>query len=133
MRVACVALIPLIAAGCGLKEMLPEPPAQTASDRTRDFPGDVGSGVTYMGRAMASYPVLPVQVFGAAYDLDLVIVSRHPEWNMHEYARLKTPQGEVWIAKDARESTMSQSIVADLPDIDAWMPEIPLQIGRAHV
>src|SRR6187455_2893470 len=110
MRVACVSLIPLIFAGCGLKQMLPEPPAQSAADRTRDFPGDVGSGVTYTGGALASYAVLPVQVFGAAYDLDLVIVSRHPEWNMHEYARIETPRGAVWIAKDARESTMSQSI-----------------------
>lgn len=133
MRVSCVALVASIVAGCGLKQMLPEPPAQTASDRTRDFPADAPSGVTYTGRPLTSYPVLPVQVFGAAYDLDLVIVSRHPEWNMHEYARLETPQGAVWIAKDARQSTMSQSIVADLPDIDAWMPEIPLPRKRGSV
>ncbi len=116
----------LLTAGCGLKKMMPEGPALDPEERARQFPGDTSSGVTYTGAPEVSFPVLPVVVFGATYDVDLVIVSRHPTWNMHEYARITTPNGPLWVAKDARESTMSQSLVADVPDLAAWMPEIPL-------
>jgi len=65
--------------------------------------------------------------FGAAFDLDLVLVSKHPNWDMHEFARLSTPQGPLWVALESRAGTLDQFITADLPDIDAWMPEIPME------
>lgn len=117
-------VLSLLLPACGLKEMLPQGPAVDAVERAAF--AESPSGAAYSGESLTAFPVLPVIVWGAAYDLDLVLVSRHPEWNMHEYARLNTPRGPVWLAKDARESTMAQSIVADIPDIDGWYPELPI-------
>lgn len=121
-------------AACGLKKLLPEGPAISETERTRDFGVTVGSGVDYTGQATSlDFPVMPLQAFGATYDIDLVLVSQHPEWNMHEYAMLRTVDGPVWMAKDARESTMLQTIIADLPDIEDWLPEVPLDRRAAPV
>jgi hypothetical protein len=125
-RLVLAVLLSLLAPACGLKAMLPVGPVLTSWERTQAFPGDTPSGVAYTGAPKVPFPVLPVQVFGATYDVDLVLESTDPEWNMHEYAMLRTPDGPLWLAKDAREATKSQSIVADVPDIDRWMPEIPL-------
>ena len=73
-----------------------------------------------------AFPVPPLLVWGAAYDVDLVLFSRHPDWNMHEYARMETPEGPVWVAKDAKEPELEQTLVADIADIEHWMPEIPI-------
>ena len=51
--------------------------------------------VTYTGPARVGPPVVPLQVFGVYYDIDVVLVSRHPSWDMHEYARLNTGDGMV--------------------------------------
>lgn len=126
-RLVFAVFLSLFVSACGLEKMLPEGPVLTSWQRTRAFPGDAPSGVTYTSGPKAGFPVLPVQIFGATYDVDLVLVSTHPDWNMHEYAMLRTPDGPLWLAKDAREATKSQSIVADLPDLDRWMPEIPLK------
>lgn len=95
-------------------------------ERSAGWMGPTPSGASYTGPAVGDHPVLPLQVFGITYDLDLVLRSKHPTWDMHEYAMLRTPDGPVWMAKDARAATMTQSIVADLPDIQAWLPEVPL-------
>ena len=121
----------MLLTACGLKSLLPEGPALSAAARAALTEGP--SGATYTGPARTSVPVLPVVVWGAAYDLDLVLVSAHPTWNMHEYARLQTPDGPLWIAKDARESTMSQSIVTGLPDVHAWLPELPIETRSSPV
>jgi hypothetical protein len=81
----------------------------------------------YDGPPVVPFPVVPLQVWGLAYDLDLVVVSKHPSWDMHELARLTTPDGPLWLAKDARAGSLEQSIVADLPDIEAWLPEVPVR------
>jgi len=78
-------------------------------------------------------PVRPVQVFGVAYERDLMLVSDHPSWNMHEYARILTPEGPVWMMKDAREHTLEQSIVADRSDLGARLPEVPVIRKRSAV
>jgi len=117
----------VLVAGCGIREKLPESPVLTGWERSRGWAREEPSGAVYTAGPEVAFPVLPIQVWGAAYDLDLVIVSRHPDWNMHEYARLRTPQGPVWLAKDTREGTMEQTIVADIDDIESWMPEIPVR------
>lgn len=108
-----------------ITRMLPQGPALDAAARAAFV--EAPSGAAYSGEPLTPFPVLPVVVFGAKYDLDLVIISQHPEWNMHEYARIITPDGPVWFAKDARESTMMQSYIADLPGITSYMPEGPIQ------
>ncbi len=117
-------LIPGLSAACSVPRMLPRGPAVSAQERSA-MPMSP-SGAEYTGEPLAPFPVLPLLVWGAAYDLDLVIVSRHPEWDMHEYARLATPDGPLWLAKDARSSTMAQSIVADIDDLRSWWPELPV-------
>ncbi|MBW1879432.1 MAG: hypothetical protein JRJ84_13800 [Deltaproteobacteria bacterium] len=117
----------VLLAGCGIREMLPQSPVLTGWERSRGWASEEPSTATYTGEPVVTFPVLPVQVWGAAYDLDLVIVTRHPDWNMHEYAMLRTPRGPVWLAKDAREGTMEQTIVADIDDIQSWIPEIPVR------
>ncbi len=118
-------MLALFLTACGLKSLLPEGPVLDAGARAAFVVRP--SGAAYRGPAQVDFPVLPVIVWGAAYDLDLVLVSEHPEWNMHEYARLQTPDGPLWLAKDARESTMAQSVVADLPDVQDVLPELPIE------
>ncbi len=85
-------------------------------------------------RGAAEGPLLlPLQVFGVTYDLDVVLVSRQPHFNMHEYARLRTPTGPVWLCKDARESDLTQTIVADWELLHDVLPEVPLERSRRRV
>ncbi len=119
------AVIAALLSGCGVKKYLPgrpvlRPPERAAFDAPRP------AEVTYVSDPAVDFPVLPVQVWGVAYDLDLVLVSDHPRYDMHEYARVQTPDGPVWLAKDALSATRLQSIVADLPDLDQWVPELPI-------
>ncbi len=113
----------------GLGHFVPYGPVLTPAERTA-FSVDAPSGVTYTSRRAVPCPVLPVVVFGVPYDLDLVLVSTHPEWDMHEYARLSTPDGPVWLCKDARSETLEQSIVADIDGIEHWLPEVPVPRKR---
>lgn len=116
-------------AGCGVAALLPEGPVLDAGARAATFGAPRGSGAAYgvtPADVRAGPPIPPVLVWGAAYDLDLVVVDHHPDWDMHEIARLDTPEGPVWLAKDARASTLEQTVVVDLADVDAWMPELPV-------
>ena len=113
-------------AGCGLKRMLPQEAVIDDNERSAIWGTARPSGATYTSPSQFSVPVSPIIGWGVAYDLDLVIVSRHPDWDMHEYAMVKTPNGPVWLAKDARADTLDQSIVADIEQIDTWLPEIPV-------
>lgn len=119
-----LSMIPGLSAACSIQRMLPQGPAVPAHERSAMV--EAPAEVTYTSDAQAPFPILPILVWGAAYDLDLVIVSRHPEWDMHEYARIATPDGPLWLAKDARSSTMAQSIVADIDDLRSWWPELPV-------
>lgn len=75
---------------------------------------------------MVQFPILPLQVWAATYELDLILVSQNPDWNMHEYAKLETPDGDLWVMKDAEEGSLDQYIVTDLANVDAWLPELPV-------
>ena len=109
--------------GCGLKSLLPTGPVANSEDQAAFFPASPAP-VTYTGEPRVTFPVLPLQPFGLQYAVDVVFVSTHPDWDMHEYARLDLPQRSVWIAKDSDRSG-KQTIVSDVENLSGWMPEIP--------
>jgi hypothetical protein len=122
----------LFASACSMMRMLPKGPVIGEHERENVF-GDEPrpSEARYTSEPTTELPVLPLLPFGVTYDLDIVIVSKHPKWDMHEYARLQTPDGPIWIAKDARASDGDQLLVADLEDLANWLPEIPLTRKKA--
>ena len=119
-------MLGLLLSACGVKKYLPSGPALSAADRA-SFDGPRAAGVDYTGPAKVDHPVLPVQVWGVGYDIDIVLESTHERFDMHEYARVQTPAGPVWLCKDALAETKLQSIVADLPDLKNWVPELPIE------
>ncbi len=130
MRWYSVGLMAVMLSACGGK-FKASGPVITGWERTQAFAADsISTAATsgaYTGQAVVSAPVLPFMAYGAAFDLDLVLVSKHPNWDMHEFGRLSTPQGPLWVALESRAGTLDQFITADLPNIDAWMPELPLE------
>lgn len=117
--------------GCALRDVLPGPAvvtgaARMAFDAGRSPTTTEGYPLVYTSGPAVPYPVLPVAVWGLRYDLDVVLVSTHPDWVMHEYARIDLPDGFVWLAKDAGMDR-EQTITAELPDIEAWVPEVPVR------
>lgn len=118
-------LLQFVTACKSLKRMLPEGPALTATERQTVL-SQKSHKVDYKGAPLVGFPVLPLQVWAATYELDLILVSKNPDWNMHEYAKLETPEGDLWVMKDAEEGSLDQYIVADLPNIAAWLPELPV-------
>ena len=115
-------LVPLLA-GCSLKTVLPGTAVMNAHEVTQ-HEAIKPSGVAYTGEPRTPFPIFALQPFGLQYAVDVVIVSDHSDWSMHEYARLDTPQGSFWIAKDSDPSGR-QTIVADIPNLTSWLPEIP--------
>lgn len=86
--------------------------------------------VTYTGDPLVPLPIVPFQVFGVRYAVDIVLVTQHPDWDMHEYARLDLPDGPVWVAKDADQAGV-QTITSSLPALDSWLPEVPVRRVQA--
>ncbi len=114
--------------------MLPGPPvatgaARAAYDRSEAPRTADGGAVAYVTGPNVPWPVLPVQVWGLRYALDVVLVSDHPDWVMHEYARVDVPGRSVWLAKDAGVDR-EQTITADLDDLASWVPEVPVRRRR---
>ena len=126
-------LLSVLAFGCGIKRYLPGK-AVLDADQALAWRAAPPAAVPYRGPPRVGMPVLPLQVFGLSYDHDLVLVSDHPSWDMHEYARVDLPDGPLWLAKDARPTGV-QGIVADVPDIERWAPEaaVPRQRGEVAV
>ena len=109
--------------GCGLKEVLPGKPVLN-NQQLSGFSNPTQSAAEYTDEPRVPFPVIPMTAFGLQYSADVVLVSQHPDWDMHEFARLDMPSGPIWIAKDSRHSG-EQTIVADVPGLNTWMPEIP--------
>jgi len=106
-------------AACGLKGVLPSGPVTQPLAREE-------RSVAYLGPPLVPFPVLPFQVFGLRYAIDLVVVTNNPRWEMHEYARIDLgDRAPLWVAQDTDRSGV-QTIVADLPDIESWVPEVPV-------
>ena len=104
--------------------MLPSGPVLTNAE-TAVFDNVVASGVNYLDEPKVDYPVLPFQIFGLYYDLDLVLVTQDTGWDMHEYARIQTPDGPIWMAKDSKPDGV-QTIVSDVEDLLALVAEVPV-------
>ncbi|MFZ5481321.1 MAG: hypothetical protein ACOZNI_31465 [Myxococcota bacterium] len=121
-----------LSACAAVHQLLPEGPVLTPWERLRAFDGRA-SGAAYAGEPAVAFPVLPVVAWGVSYDLDLVVVDRDPWWDMHEYARIATPDGPRWLAKDARMGTLEQLLVSDLPDAETFLPELPVRRKRGAV
>ncbi len=114
--------------GCGLKNILPGPPV-VVGDARAAYDTFEPSGAAYTAPAPDRPLVLPLQVWGLRYSLDVVLETTHPDWIMHEYARIDTvvdgQPKSLWIAKDA-DTSFVQTITSDVPDIKSWLPEIPV-------
>lgn len=82
--------------------------------------------VEYSGAPLVDFPVWSVQAWALTYDLDIIMVSQHPDWNMHEYAKIQTPEGSLWIMKDAVEGSLDQLITVDVDNVESWLPELPV-------
>lgn len=113
--------------GCELTRMLPKGPVVDEQTRAAVWDDHQPSGVDYTDAPQVDHPVLPFLVFGLTYDLDVVLVSDHPDWEMHEYVRLQTPSGPVWLAKDTRRTNGNQILVGDADLLHDRLPEIPLR------
>lgn len=72
------------------------------------------------------FPNIPFLIWAADYDLDIVLVSNHPQWNMHELARIQSPSGPIWIMKDADQENLRQRIICEKENLEHWLPEIPV-------
>ena len=117
--------------GCGFADLLPTTAVLTAEERAW-FDVEERSEARYTAPPRVDYPVLPLQVWGLRYALDVVIRTTSDEWDMHEYALIQTPQGPLWLMKDA-DASRRQHITADAPNLAAWVPEVPAPRTRAPV
>jgi hypothetical protein len=109
----------------GLSELLPGDPVLEPWERAAfDLPHP--SGAVYQGPPRVDHPVLPVQIWGLRYALDVVLRTTSDQWDMHELARIDLPDRSLWVAKDANTDRV-QTIVADIPFIQSWVPEVPVE------
>jgi hypothetical protein len=132
MRSIAVVLLPLLVSGCGGKYK-PKGPVLSGWERSSTFEEHKKSQARYSAGPVTAAPVLPLLAFGAAFDVDIVLRSNHENWDMHEYARIDTPSGPLWMAMESRAGSGDQYIVADLVDIDLFMPEIPVERKSAEM
>ena len=70
-------------------------------------------------------PVIPFQLFGVRYEEDIVIETTHPDWSMHEFARVRIDEKDVWIAKDSDQKGV-QTVTSDLSNLCEWVAEAPV-------
>jgi hypothetical protein len=130
--VAAVTIAALISgsflAGCGGKYK-PKEAVIGSWQRTMEYPPFVRSqSLQYLGSApRTAAPLVPFMAFGAAWDLDLVAMTKSDQVDMVELGRITTPYGPMWVAIESDPRNGEQSLVTKAPgDIDTWMPELPL-------
>ena len=112
---------------CGLKKMLPKK-AVLSETKRKELLDKKFHPVNYTGEAKVNFPIIPFPVFGITYDQDIVIVTQHPEWNMHEYAKILLPEDkEMWLMKDSREGSLDQYLSINDAGLLDMVPEIPLE------
>ncbi len=132
-KIISLILLTLLLEACSISRMLPKGPVISSEKRKEIENRKKISPANYLTEAKVTYPILPFLAFGVAYDIDLVIVSNHPEWNMHEFACIKSPKGNLWLAKDAREGSLDQYITTNISDPYRLLPELPLKIKTSPV
>jgi hypothetical protein len=117
--------------GCG-KNVMPTKAVLTPYEHARDFSVVQYSGAKYTsGNHYTDAPVLPFMGFGADFDLDIVVGLKDDRWDMIEVAKVRRPNDDgsarpMWIVLESRAGSKEQSIVANVDDINTWMPELPL-------
>jgi hypothetical protein len=126
-----VIILWLLACSASLRRVLPAGPVLSPVEAAT-FDAVLLPEVDYTGPPRLGAPLPPLQLFGVYYSVDVVIVSDHPDWDMHEYARLDTPQGPVWMAKDS-DNDYVQTISAELDDLDSWAAEVPVPRQQSPV
>lgn len=119
------ALLLLLLSACALRDYVALGP--TLGDGAfHRWMGGEAAPVSYTGPARVPFPVVPFQVFGLHYAEDIVLETDHPVYRMHEYARVEVEEaGSFWLAKDS-DGAGVQTVTADLPGLETWMPEIPV-------
>ena len=122
--------------GCGAKYK-PSDPVLSGYERAYRFPVHrPHEGLVYNGLVPATpAPIIPVLAFGAAFDLDFVLMPNEGDFEMLEYARIALPTGPQWIALETSAQSGDQTMIANLDDFESFMPEIPLarQTGNLQV
>ena len=90
--------------------------------------------VQYLSESLSSIPVIPYQVFAVEYLEDIVIETNHPKISMHELAKIRVNNEDVWIAKD---STIDGTQTLTLPDEKylSLFPEInvPRRVSKFEI
>lgn len=118
--------------GCSLRKILPQRAVLTPRERKALFSQPAPSGARYLDAPKMPFSPLPFQIFALSYDLDLVVVIQHEKWNMHEFARVKAPSGDLWLVKEADHSGL-QTIIADTPELFTLAPEVDVPRFRKRV
>lgn len=114
----------VITTSCSLGNYIPHGPSLSPEGRVSWLEKE-RTPVAYTGNPRISFPILPFQVFALHYEEDIVLETDHPEWSMHEFARVFINGRESWLAKDS-DAQGIQTVTADLPDIEQWFPEVPV-------
>lgn len=126
MRTVSALLATTLVVGCA-KDVKPTGPVMTPYERSRDFAKPAASGATYSSQPpLVDSVVPPFMAFGAAFDLDIALGLKNDRIDMIEIARMQTPDGPIWLALESRSETHDQTIVANVENIQNWMPELPV-------
>jgi hypothetical protein len=125
MRSVAVGIVLL--AGCGAKYK-PVDPALSGYEHAVKFPIDRPfEGLVYNGLVPATpAPMIPMLAFGAAFDVDVVLMPSEGDFQMLEFARIALPTGPQWIALETSAQGGDQTMLANLDDFAKFMPEIPI-------
>lgn len=119
--------VPVLLSACGAKYK-PADAVLSGYERSYRFPVErPHENLVYSGRqAGTQAPVVPLLAFGAAWDLDFVVIPKDGDTSMYEFARIAMPSGPQWVALESSAASGDQTLIANLDDIASLMPEIPL-------
>lgn len=122
----------LFTSSCSIKKLLPlrEITSKELNQIQQDFSH---KNVEYISLPITEIPIIPFQIFAVPYKLDIVLVSDHPNIDMHEFALIDLPYGKTWIAKESQKGSLDQSIYTDDKRIETLFPEIPLPIQQCEM
>lgn len=113
---------------CSITKMLPSGAALKPSERTTLENKASAIAVEVQTENAIDFPIIPFQIFGVTYSKDIVIVTKNPKWNMHEYAKLEIgPNQSTWLMKDSEEGSLTQFLTTSQSNLISLLPEIPLE------
>ena len=110
-----------------LRDLFPRGPVLKTARRLKLFGNPPPAQIRYSTPPLSPFPPLALMPFGLAYDTDIVVVAEGSPWDMHELASVETPDGLMWLAKDARAPGLQQLITCDDATITNWLPEVPVR------